>query len=57
MSLDVSPDGKTSVFDLLGQLYVLPITGGTAKRISTGDGFYKPAPIWPAWKIVYVARN
>jgi len=40
MSLDVSPDGKTIVFDLLGYLYVLPITGGTSKRISTGDGFY-----------------
>ena len=33
MSLDVSPDSKTIVFDLLGQLYVLPIIGGTAKRI------------------------
>ena len=27
MSLDVSPDGQTIVFELLGDLYTLPITG------------------------------
>ena len=36
MSLDVSPDGKTIVFDLLGDLYTLPIAGGTATRITEG---------------------
>jgi Tol biopolymer transport system component/imidazolonepropionase-like amidohydrolase len=36
MSLDVSPDGKQIVFDLLGDLYILPITGGEAKRITSG---------------------
>ena len=36
ISLDVSPDGKTLIFDLLGDLYVLPIGGGEAKRITSG---------------------
>ena len=34
LSLDVSPDGKTIVFELLGNLYTLPIEGGDAKRIT-----------------------
>ena len=39
ISLDVSPDGKTIVFDILGDLYTLPITGGTATRITSGAGW------------------
>ena len=33
MNLDVSPDGKQIVFDLLGDIYIVPITGGKAKNI------------------------
>jgi len=39
ISLDVSRDGKTIVFDILGDLYTLPIAGGTATRITSGTGW------------------
>ncbi|MEX0291690.1 MAG: amidohydrolase family protein [Flavobacteriaceae bacterium] len=39
MNLDVSPDGKTLVFDLLGDIYSLPISGGKAKVLRSGIPF------------------
>ncbi len=43
MSVDVSPDGSRLVFDLLGDLYSLPIEGGEAKRLTSGLAWdYQP---------------
>ncbi|MGD8278642.1 MAG: amidohydrolase family protein [Gemmatimonadota bacterium] len=39
ISVDVSPDGNTIAFDLLGDLYTLPIAGGSATRITEGLAF------------------
>ena len=39
MNLDVSPAGDQIVFDLLGDLYLLPIGGGEATRITQGHAW------------------
>src|SRR4051794_19451876 len=39
ISLDVSPDGKSIAFELLGDIYTLPIAGGEAKLIDGGMAF------------------
>ncbi|SKB75075.1 Imidazolonepropionase [Salegentibacter holothuriorum] len=39
MNLDVSPDGKTIVFDLLGDIYKMPITGGKAELLRSGMAY------------------
>lgn len=36
MTVDVSPDGTTLVFDLLGDIYTMPVEGGRATRILGG---------------------
>jgi Tol biopolymer transport system component len=39
ISLDLAPDGQTILFELLGDLYTLPIAGGEATRITSGQGY------------------
>jgi imidazolonepropionase-like amidohydrolase/Tol biopolymer transport system component len=50
MSLDLSPDGRTIVFELLGDLYTLPVTGGTATRITSGQAYDMQAVFSPDGK-------
>ena len=45
MNLDVSPDGKELVFDLLGDIYVMPIAGGEAKAVASGVA-WQMQPRW-----------
>ncbi|TAK65613.1 MAG: amidohydrolase [Bacteroidetes bacterium] len=39
IAVDVSPDGKQLVFDLLGDIYIMPITGGTATLLAGGPAY------------------
>ncbi len=56
MSVDVSPDGETIVFDLLGDLYTVPISGGTATPLMAGMAFYGQPQFSPDGdEVVYVS--
>ncbi len=39
MNLDVSPDGQQIVFDLLGDIFIMPIKGGDAKALRAGHAW------------------
>ena len=45
MDVDVSPDGRRIAFTLLGDIYTMPISGGTPTRISAGFAW----EVHPRW--------
>lgn len=45
MQPDLSPDGKTIVFNLLGDIYVIDAKGGEARPVLTGQAF-ETAPVY-----------
>ena len=47
MNLDVHPDGSEIIFDLLGDLYVVPIDGGKARRLTDGAAYDMQAHFSP----------
>jgi Tol biopolymer transport system component/imidazolonepropionase-like amidohydrolase len=54
LPLDVSPDGSTVVFSLVGDLYTLPAGGGEATRITSGPAYdvqprFSPDGAWIAF--------
>ena len=58
ISLDVSPDDKTIVFELLGDLYKIPIEGGSAARLSRGKAFHsQPRYSHDGSKILFVSDS
>ncbi|WP_448698152.1 amidohydrolase family protein [Mucilaginibacter sp. AW1-3] len=56
MDVDVSPDGKTLVFDILGDLYTVAVTGGKATQLTRGVAL-NVRPVWSpdARKIAYLS--
>jgi len=56
LSLDLSPDGRTIVFELLGDIYTLPFAGGTAVNIARGMAFDSQPKFSPDGKsIVFIS--
>lgn len=47
MNVDVSPDGGLIVFDLLGDIYTMPISGGEAKNITNSMAWDMQAQFSP----------
>lgn len=52
MSVDLSPDGHTIVFDLLGDLYAMPSAGGQAKAITRGLAFDSQPTFSPDGRLI-----
>ena len=48
MTLDVHPSGEHIIFDLLGDLYLLPMAGGRAQRLTAGSAYDFQARFSPA---------
>jgi Tol biopolymer transport system component len=56
LGLDVSPDGTKVLFDLLGDLYTVPVAGGPATRLTTSVSWETDAHWSPDGKrIVYTS--
>ncbi len=52
MNLDVSPDGRTIAFDLLGDIYVMPIEGGRTTRITSGLAYDQQPRFSPDGRLI-----
>jgi Tol biopolymer transport system component len=57
MSLDVSNDGQWVVFDLLGDIYKMPIAGGKATRLTDGQAFDGQPNFSPDGKTIVFASD
>src|SRR6195952_2368424 len=52
MDLDVSPDGQNILFDLLGDIYTIPIKGGKATTLATGKAWEIQPRFSPDGKLI-----
>lgn len=55
MSVDVHPDGDRLVFDLLGDLYELPLSGGEARSLTEGIAWDMQPRYRPDGSIVFTS--
>jgi Tol biopolymer transport system component len=56
MSLDVSPDGRTIAFDMLGDIYVIPAAGGDARALHAGPAMQRSPRFSPdGRKLLYIS--
>src|SRR5690606_22636768 len=56
MSLDVSPDGKTIAFDMLGDIFAIPTTGGAARALHAGPAMQRSPRFSPdGAKLLYIS--
>ncbi|NRQ42432.1 PD40 domain-containing protein [Rheinheimera sp. YQF-2] len=52
MNVDISPDGKAIVFDLLGDIYTMPVSGGKATLLSGDIGWQMQPTFSPDGKYI-----
>ncbi len=57
INIDVSPDGESLIFDLLGDLYQLPIEGGDAVPLTTGIAWDQAPRFSPDGAYVYFVSD
>lgn len=57
LALDVSPDGSKVVTSILGDLYVIPISGGNAERITSGPAYDAQPRFSPDGKSIAFASD
>lgn len=49
MNVDLSPDGETIVFDLLGDIYRMPASGGKATKLTSDIAWQMAAGVLARW--------
>ena len=52
LNIDISPDGKEIVFDLLGDIYKMPMTGGKATHLINGIAWHMQPKFSPDGKYI-----
>ena len=57
MSIDVSPDGESIVFDMLGDIYSLSIAGGDAVPVTSGRAWDQTPRFSPDGRHVYFVSD